>query len=239
MRIHVLNALFKKDLKSCFGNKNILITLLLPVLFAVLYNFIFADMTELPGDYVLLLCSVMMLSIIPLSTLSTMIAEEKEKHTLRSLMLANVSGMEFIFSKALVCLLTLIGEGLILFLVCKAPMESLPGYLLIMILASLAIICFGAIVGIAAKDQMAAGTLGSPLMLILMLPPIFGQFNDFIGKISALFPTTSLYTVYPSAAAGEPLFGKDNLIAMAVCLVWIIAGAAVFQMIYRRKGLDD
>lgn len=239
MRIHVLKTLIKKDFKSCLGNKNVLITLLLPIFFGIAYSFLLSDITELPGEFVLLLCSVMVLSIIPLSVLSTMIAEEKEKHTLRALMMANVSGIEFILSKALVCLVVLIGEGIVLFGVCGTSMNGFWGYLLILTLAALAIICFGAVVGISAKDQMAAGTLASPLMMLLLLPPIFGQFNDVVEKISKLFPTTSLYTVYPSAAAGESLLTGDNLFALAICVVWAAAGIIIFQAIYKKKGLDD
>ena len=239
MRTHVLKALFKKDCKSCFGNKNILITLLLPIFFAIVYNFLLSDISELPGSYVLLLCSVMVLSILPLTALSAMIAEEKEKHTLRSLMLAGVKGMEFVTSKGLVCLLILIIESILLYGVCGAGLSGFFGYFLIMLLASLAIICFGAVVGICSKDQMAAGTLGSPLMMLMLLPPIFGQFNDTVGKIAKLFPTTSLYTVYPSLEAGDSLFTGDNLHALAVCLVWIVAGIIIFQVIYRRNGIDD
>lgn len=239
IRMHVLRTLFKKDFKGCFGNRSILITLLLPVAFALLYTYMLSDITGMPADFVLLLCSVMVLSIIPLTALSTMIAEEKEKHTLRSLMMAGVSGAEFILSKALVCLLLLIVEGVLLFFICGADMAGFAGYLFIMVLASLAIICFGAVVGIAAKDQMSAGTLGSPLMMLMLMPPIFGQMNELVAKIAKVFPTTSLYTVYPSAAAGESMISKDNLIAIGVCLVWIIAGVILFQMIYKKKGLDD
>lgn len=239
MRIHVLSALFRKDFKSCMGNKNVLITLLLPVFFAVAYTYLLSDLTELPGEFVLLLCSVMVLSIIPLSTLSTMIAEEKEKHTLRSLMLANVKGVEFLLSKALVCILILLVEAVLLYVVCNPGVEGALGYALVMILASLAIIFFGAVVGISAKDQMSAGTLGSPLMMLFLLPPIFGQFNETVGKIAKLFPTTSLYQVYPSVAAGESIFSGDNLFALGICVAWVIAGIVIFQVIYKKKGLDD
>ena len=77
------------------------------------------------------------------------------------------------------------------------------------------------------------------LMMLMLMPPIFGQFNDLVGKIAKFFPTTSLYTVYPSVAAGESLFSSENLVAMGVCLVWIILGVICFEIIYKKKGLDD
>ena len=38
IRMHVLRTLFKKDMKGCFGNRSILITLLIPAVFALLYT---------------------------------------------------------------------------------------------------------------------------------------------------------------------------------------------------------
>ena len=42
-------------------------------------------------------------------------------------------------------------------------------YLGVIFIVSLAIIIFGAVVGISAKDQMAAGTLGTPLMMLFLI----------------------------------------------------------------------
>ena len=241
IKLHVFRALFKKDFKNCFMNRNVSLMLALPILFVLLYKFILnggAD-ESFSAYYTLLMCSVLTLSVIPLNILAMLISEEKEKHTLRSLMMANVSGAEFISSKAAVCLILMMSEGIIIYLLCGLAMNLMALYLGVIFIVSLAIIIFGAVVGISAKDQMAAGTLGTPLMMLFLIPPVFSTMNNFFEKVSVLVPTTSLYTIYGAVYNDQPLMSKDNIIAFGVCLAWIIIGNAAFMRIYKKKGLDD
>lgn len=242
LKLHVFRALFKKDLKNCFMNRNVSLMLVLPIAFVLLYKFLLSsgiDDESFSSYHTLLMCSVLTLAVIPLNILSMLISEEKEKHTLRSLMMANVSGAEFIASKAAVCLLLMMSEGIVIYLLCGLGMNLMALYLGTIFIVSLAIILFGAVVGISAKDQMAAGTLGTPLMMLFLIPPVFSTMNNFFDKVSVLVPTTSLYTIYGAVYSDMPLLSKDNVIAFGVCLAWILIGTMVFIRIYKKKGLDD
>ena len=81
LRMHTLAVLIKKDFRLMFTNKNMLIMILLPIGFAVLYQTIFGDVKEagMPRNFVLTLCELLNLSAIPLTGLAMMVAEEKEK----------------------------------------------------------------------------------------------------------------------------------------------------------------
>lgn len=240
MNIRICKALFMKDLKNCFVNKNVFLMLALPVLFGVMYKFLLGDiLKEATGSFVIVMCIVMTISIIPLNVLANMVAEEKEKHTLRSLMLANVSATDFLLSKAFVALVLMLIDGILIFLVCQEPIGYLVYFLIFYILASLSVLFFGALVGLLSKDQMSAGTLSSPLMIFLMLPPIFSQLNEMIEKIAVIFPTTSFQTLYLQLSTKQPFFNQDTVIAIIVCIVWIILGVIAFMYGYKKKGLDD
>ena len=240
MNIRICKALFMKDLKNCFVNKNVFLMLALPVLFGVMYKFLLGDiLKEATGSFVIVMCIVMTISIIPLNVLANMVAEEKEKHTLRSLMLANVSATDFLLSKAFVALVLMLIDGILIFLVCQEPIGYLVYFLIFYILASLSVLFFGALVGLLSKDQMSAGTLSSPLMIFLMLPPIFSQLNEMIEKIAVIFPTTSFQTLYLQLSTKQPFFNQDTVIAIIVCVVWIIFGVIAFMYGYKKKGLDD
>lgn len=241
IKLYVFRALFKKDFKNCFMNRNVSLMLVLPILFVLLYKFLLKGGADesFSAYHTLLMCSVLTLSIIPLNILAMLISEEKEKHTLRSLMMANVTGAEFIASKAAVCLILMMSESFIIYLLCGLAVNLMALYLGTIFIVSLAIILFGAVVGISAKDQMAAGTLGTPLMMLFLIPPVFSTMNNFFEKISVLVPTTSLYTIYGAAYSHLPLTSKDNIIALCVCLAWIFMGTMAFIRIYKKKGLDD
>lgn len=239
MNIRICKALFMKDLKNCFVNKNVFLMLALPVLFGAMYNFLLSDILEgATGSFVIVLCIVMTISIVPLNVLANMVAEEKEKHTLRSLMLANVSATDFLVSKAMVALGLMLIDGILIFLVCGQPLGQLGYFILFFVLSSLGVLFFGTLVGLLAKDQMSAGTLSSPLMIFLMLPPMFSQFNEVIGKVALLFPTTSFQTLYLQLSQTS-FWNQDVFIAMVVCLIWVIVGIIAFIYGYRKKGLDD
>ena len=141
-----------------------------------MYKFLLGDILKgATGSFVIVMCIIMTISIVPLNVLANMVAEEKEKHTLRSLMLANVSATDFLLSKAFVALVLMLIDGILIFLVCQEPMEYFGYFLIFYVLSSLSVLFFGALVGLLSKDQMSAGTLSSPLMILLMLPPMFSQ----------------------------------------------------------------
>ena len=73
----------------------------------------------------------------------------------------------------------------------------------------------------------------------LMLPPIFSQLNEMIEKIAVIFPTTSFQTLYLQLSTNQPFFNQDTVIAIIVCIVWIILGVIAFMYGYKKKGLDD
>lgn len=232
-------ALFKKDFKNSFMNKNILLMLLLPVMFSLLYNAIYGNMEGVPSGFVTIFCVIMVLSIIPVNILSSMVAEEKEKHTLRSLMMANVSATEFLLSKACVTLLLILIDVVVILVCCQESFINILYMLPIIMVVSIGLLFFGALVGLLAKDQMNAGTLSSPIMILIMLPPMFADMNAIFEKISIALPTTSFKTIYLSILSGQSLFSQDCIIAIAVAIAWVIAGLVAFIYIYKKRGLDD
>ena len=85
--LRVLRTLFVKDIVDMFKNPNVLLMLALPLIFIVIYQFV--DLGMSPA-YLLMLGVMMNLCLTPLSVLGMMIAEEKEKNTMRTLMLLSL-----------------------------------------------------------------------------------------------------------------------------------------------------
>ena len=238
MNMRVVNTLIKKDFKNCFSNKNLLASLAIPVGFCILYNYLFSGIVGLESTYVLQMCAIFAIAIVPTTILPVMIAEEKEKYTLRSLMLAKVSGLEFLAAKLEVCLTLTLIEALLVFFLAGGQRAQLPLYLLMVLLSTLGLSFLGTIAGLAAKDQASAGTVGAPLLLIALIPPLFSGLSDMLAKFAVLVPTTSFQTIFFSALDGKPVFSGGNPLAFAVCLVWIAAGYTVFHVFYKKRGMD-
>lgn len=179
LRGHTIGVLMKKDIKVLFTNKNILIMIFLPVIFALLYQMIYGDMAKndiVHASFVLCISELVNMVAIPLTGLGMMIAEEKEKHTLRVLMLSDVSASEYLASKVIVNLMVMECIGIIIFFVTAAPIHVLPLYMLVTTITALAILLFGAVIGIIGKDQMSTSNLATPL-------DVFIPFTTNVGRI--------------------------------------------------------
>ena len=239
LNIRILFTLFKKDLRDVLKNANGLFMLLLPLFFSVLYSVMDFGGEFLGSGYVLMLCCLMCMCMVPVSFLSMIIAEEKEKNTLRTLMLSNVSAAEFILSKALVTYVMMELVMVASFFIVKYAVSALPSFILITTLSSFCVIFLGALIGIVSKNQMSTGIFSTPIMLVLLIPPIFGQMNNFFAGIAKFTPTNAMMQLFFSLDAGLPLSSSDNLFQIAVIAVWTVLAAAVFVMVYRKKRLDN
>ena len=241
LRMHTLAVLIKKDFRLMFTNKNMLIMILLPIGFAVLYQTIFGDVKEagMPRNFVLTLCELLNLSAIPLTGLAMMVAGEKEKNTLRVLMLSDVSALEYIFSKIISVLVLMEFITIVIFFITATQLSYLPMFLLVTTVTSISMLLFGSVVGLLSKDQMSTSTLSTPLMILFLIPPMFQNMNEVIDKIASIVPTTRMMAIINDAMNGMGILSQEHLLDFGIILVWILLGVVTFAMMYRRKGFDN
>lgn len=241
LRMHTLAVLIKKDFRLMFTNKNMLIMILLPIGFAVLYQTIFGDVKEagMPRNFVLTLCELLNLSAIPLTGLAMMVAEEKEKNTLRVLMLSDVSALEYIFSKIISVLVLMELITIVIFFITATQLSYLPMFLLVTTVTSISMLLFGAVVGLLSKDQMSTSTLSTPLMILFLIPPMFQNMNEVIDKIASIVPMTKMMAIINDAMNGMSILSQEHLLDFGIILAWILLGVVTFAMMYRKKGFDN
>ena len=241
LRMHTLAVLIKKDFRLMFTNKNMLIMILLPIGFAVLYQTIFGDVKEagMPRNFVLTLCELLNLSAIPLTGLAMMVAEEKEKNTVRVLMLSDVSALEYIFSKIISVLVLMELITIVIFFITATQLSYLPMFLLVTTVTSISMLLFGSVVGLLSKDQMSTSTLSTPLMILFLIPPMFQNMNEVIDKIASIVPTTRMMAIINDAMNGMSILSQEHLLDFGIILAWILLGVVTFAMMYRRKGFDN
>ncbi len=186
MRFYKLKALFKLGIEDLVRNMNVFVYIIMPLAFAFLYS----NMDTLPKDFVFSLCMVLNLSMVPVAMMGTIIAEEKEKNTLRTLMLHDIRATEILFSKALICMLFVMLNSILMFFIIGFSMNQFFVYQIVGLLVSLAVIFFGALVGLLAKNQMSAGLLSIPFMAIFMAPLFVNMVKSKLASsISSILPT--------------------------------------------------
>ncbi len=236
----VIAALFQKDCKDTLQNMNVMILVLLPLVFGVLYTHIFSGMAaNMPPNFVLNIVMGMTLSLIPTSFLSTLVAEEKEKHTLRTLMLSGVTAMEFILSKVLLTLLLLEATSIACFFITRSPLPLLPAYLLLVTVGSVGLLFIGAAIGLLCKDQMSTGVLSAPISLLLLLPPMLGALSPFLATIAKFTPLSWVMRLMSLAQAGGSFWSTEGAKGALVLFLWTVGPILMFGLIYRKKRLDE
>lgn len=235
------SALLGKDMKDLVKNPTVLLGCLLPVGFIALYSQTMGDASGEAADAArhqfLTMALFMTVGMTGCMTALYTIAEEKEKHTLRTLMLANVSAAQVIASRAVVSLTAIVVAQAACFAVLRAPIDLLAPYLLLGILSGLPVVMLSLVLGLAARDQMTAGVYSIPLVLVAFLP-LFAPLNETLAKVTPYCPTGGVLELLVLAADGA-LFTADALQPLAVTFAWIAVGAAVLALLYKRLARDN
>jgi len=235
-----VNALFKKEIKDFGKNKNIAIMCLLPIMFSIIYSNLLGGNS--PKDSIskvdiLIMCLGMNLALVSSFVIAMLIAEEKEKNTLRTLMLSAVSPWEFLAGKALIALLVSETINIIMFFIVGISTQYLGQYILLTTLVVLTMIEIGAVIGIISPNQMSTGVVGMPVIMILLLIPLFAGINKTIKTIAEFLPNYNMNLMLEKVFKGGTI-GSGNVYNIAVILVWIIIAAATFMITYNKRGLD-
>lgn len=235
MRFYKVKALFKLGLEDLLKNMNVLIFVILPLGFALLYS----RMDDMPQGYVFSLCILMNLSMVPVALMGTIIAEEKEKNTLRTLILNNVKATEILFSKALICMLFVIINNILIYFIVSLPMSTFALYELVALFVSCAVIFLGAVVGLFSKNQMSAGLLSMPFMLILMAP-LFVQMveNKVFENIVRVLPTDAMMKTFSHISENSMNFSNVG-VPLLIITAWFVGSIVAFNIAYKKVGVDN
>ena len=244
-------ALLAKDFADLFKNPTLLVVCLLPIAFMALYSFMIGDaaggsdltaeqqeaVDPVISQFMLGSSLCMTLGMVCTMTVLYGIAEEKEKRTLRTLMLANVGASQVVASKAVVALVASTVVNAVCFFVVGGEPGMLGAYLALGVVGSLPVILFSLVLGLASRDQMSAGVYSVPVLLVALVP-MFGMANETIEKASHWLPTGGVYDLIGLAMDGR-LLSQDALAPLGVTLAWIVVGAVVFAALFKKLARDN
>lgn len=230
--IRNVKAILWKQGKDTFKNKEILIQFLMfPLLTVLMENIV--KMPELPEHFFVTLFSVMYVGMAPLTSMSAIISEEKEKNTLRVLFMSNVTPMEYLFGVGLyvwsLCML-----GAMVFCICGQYKESTGGYFLfLMWIGILVSVLVGAAIGTMSKNQMMATSITLPVMMMFSFLPMLSMFHSGIARLSKLTYSGQIHFLISHMETME--ISMESVLVLVVNMV--VAGV-VFGAAYRRCRVD-
>lgn len=228
-----IGAIFRKQIKETLENKVVLIQFLMfPVITVVMQQSI--DMEGMPENFFVTLFGTMYIGMAPLTAMASIISEEKEKNTLRVLLMSNVKAGEY-----------LLGVGFYVVLCClagAAVIASQGGYdaagmlrfLGTMLIGIVLSVLLGAVIGSAAGNQMAATSLVVPLMCVCSFLPMLAYFNKAIARVSRFFYTQQIYNWLT-----DPSRMRTDRNSWVIVAVNFAVALGLFIVLYRKKGLES
>ena len=228
-----LNALLWLRLQVLISNSTLLATLLLPFGLAVLYNEFLNKSGEL-STYFLSMSLTMVLSMGSGYMVSIMMAEDKEKRNLKSLILSGVTATEYTFSMLILPLLIMLLGMILLPIYFKVDVSGyLLAYVIYLVLAAISVIFLNLLIGAVSDTQSKAQVYSMfPVFIVSFLPMIALQ-NDTVQKVldySFIGPIVNLLN-----KKGEEISFSNIGMLLAWVLVLGIANLFVLKNSYKAR----
>lgn len=225
-----ISTVFLKQIKETLKNKTILIQFVLfPILAVIMENTV--RIGGMPEHFFAKLFAVMFVGMAPLTCMSAVISEEKEKNTLRVLMMSNVKPVQY-----------LLGTGSYVWLMCMAGAAvfaalgeykgtDIVRFMLVMAVGISLSILIGAVIGIFSKNQMSATSVTVPVMMIFSFLPMLSMFNETIEKIAKVTYSQQINILLNNDFESV----TDSVVVLAFNF---ILAALLFFTAYRKNGMD-
>lgn len=226
-------AILRKQLLDTRKNRAVLIQFVLfPIITIVMTLAVKID--DMPEFFYLKLFSVMYMAMAPITSMSAIISEEKEKGTLRALMMSDVSPASYLIGVGLYDFFACFWGTVLMSLVCGMSGELWRAYMGVMMIGLLISIVLGAAIGVMAKNQMAATSLSVPIMCVFTFLPMIAQFNTTIAKIAKFFYTEQIYLALISEKNVKMDIEGILIVVANVILILIF-----FILAFRKESLKD
>ncbi|WP_336585746.1 ABC transporter permease [Bacillus spongiae] len=226
-----VNSIFIKDWKDLQKNNYILFTLAIPLVFAVWLGRIGAE-SAIYNTYPIILSLVLVGSLIQ----AAMVAEEKEKNTLRGLILSPASTTEIFLGK---CALSAILASIVIIasvFLSGYNVPSPPLFSVSVLLGLAFYLAIGTIIGLISRTVMDTSIIGVPVLLIFGI-----SFKSLVENETALMiinylPNEALNTIWVDLNNGKGFSGIiENIL---ILLAWVVISIVTTVIIYRKRRVD-
>lgn len=228
-----IQAIFLKDYKEFSRNYSISIILIFPVVFAFLYRGDDPSQTFMTA-FVLNFSFAMLTSFVQ----ACLIAEEKEKNTLRSLMMTPASIFEVLLGKsALVFVLSAGILAVTVFVLGYTP-ESMPVFIVALALSIILYTALGTICGLFSNTVMEASLAVFPILILFTASQFGVMLEDRFPFLAILqyFPSALLADLMAMMHSGYQL--SDLYLNLGITFIWTIAVTVISVLLYKKRLMD-
>lgn len=227
-----MKAVFMKQILDTVKNKTVLIQFLMfPIIAVIMEKTVIID--DMPKHFFATLFAVMFISMAPLSCMSAIISEEKEKNTLRALMMSSVKPWHYLISTGAYIFIMCMAGTVVFAILGEYKGKELAMFIFLMISGIILSELIGAVIGIFSKNQMAATSLTLPVMMIFSFVPMLSMFNENIKKFAGIIYSQQINNLINN-------IGTSEIPAKSIIVITVnfIIGIILFAVIYKKRGLE-
>lgn len=228
-----IKAIFIKDLKDLQRNSYTIFTLIIPILFVLFIRY-----TDEPGIDIGALPINLSLLIVGVFIQAAIVAEEKEKNTLRGLLLSPVKPFEVLVGKSMLSAILAILVMLISMFIINNNIPSPIPFMISIGLSLVIYISLGTLLGLFSRSVMDTSMIGMPVLLIFGMSPIIKALseNDALIKILDYLPNEQLDMIWTDLSNEKMFFDiSGNLL---ILFTWGILSIIITLAIYKKQRFD-
>lgn len=225
-------AIFKKQLKDTLRNKTVLIQFVMfPIMTLIMNNAI--KIQEMPENFFVILFATMYIGMAPLTSMASIISEEKETNTLRVLIMSNVKPHEYLLGIGSYVWFACMLGGIVICTAGGYNLQTSIAFMGIIAIGILTSLLIGAIIGIWSKTQMMATSITVPVMMFFSFVPMLSLFNSTIKKIARI-----IYSEQISRMLSQINSLQLNTENIGVIGINILIAAVMFIIIFKKCKLS-
>lgn len=214
-------TLIYKQAKEILKNMHILI---LFIVFPII-GIIMSQAMDVPG-FSISIFAVMHCVLVPLSAVSVIMAEEKEKNTLRMLIMSGVSALEYMLSVGIFILGAVMVTAIPFIILLP---ESTGKFILSLAVGTVISIILGMCIGSSVKSTAAANGVSVPVGMLLSFMPMLSNFNDTIYEVSKFTYGQQISNLMAGKTA--------DIFSLTVIGVNLLIFILLFSISYRKNRL--
>lgn len=229
----IIFAIFQNQIKNVLKNTSVLVLFFVfPVIAFVMTN----AMSEQAGQlsFFISVFGTMHAVFTPIVTIASIVAEEKEKNTLRVLIMSNVKPFEYMLSiGGFVLIFTLLTGSVFIAVGSYSGITALK-LLLYMAIGCICSIILGLAIGGFSKNMMSANAIAVPVGMLFAFLPMLASFNQAIENISRF-----TYGQQISNLIADPKHIGFSIVNISVITANFLLLLIAFVIVFRRNRLDD
>ncbi len=233
-RVRIISGIFQKQVKDLLKNMQVLILFFVyPIIALIMTSAISGEFGFGSEIFFISIFAAMHCIFTPIVATVSIISEEKEKNTLRALIMSNVRPFDYLISIGGFVFICTMVTGLIFLFAANFTSEATLKFLLSMSVGTICSIILGLSIGGFSKNMTGANAMAVPIGMIFAFLPMLATFNEKIAEISRFTYGYQISNLISSDSFNITF--KQLSIILINLMIFIIA----FILVFRKNKLED